>query len=152
MITSNLALLDTNVIVYAIDDQSQFFSASKHIIERGRKGEISLCISPQIMSEFYAIITDSKRVKKPLQIEEALYELNRFFHSSHIKTIYFDAHTIEILLTLLKRYTCKKQDIFDFQLVATMLAHQVSHLYTYNNRDFEKFTEITVLSPNMLVS
>jgi hypothetical protein len=40
-----------------------------------------------------------------------------------------------------------KQEIFDLQLVATMLSNNVSRLYTYNKDDFIKFKEIEVLTP-----
>ncbi len=37
--------------------------------------------------------------------------------------------------------------IFDLQLVATMLAHGVRRIYTYNRTDFEPFAELEVLTP-----
>jgi predicted nucleic acid-binding protein len=38
-------------------------------------------------------------------------------------------------------------EIFDMQLVATMLSHGVSRIYTYNINDFKKYTEIEVPEP-----
>jgi len=37
--------------------------------------------------------------------------------------------------------------IFDLQLVATMLANGIRRIYTYNRGDFERSTEIDVLTP-----
>jgi hypothetical protein len=38
-------------------------------------------------------------------------------------------------------------DVFDLQLVATMLANGVSRIYTFNGADFEVFQELTVATP-----
>ena len=62
MTTSNIALLDTNILVYAADKSSLFYEASLLLREKGLKGELSFCICPQTLIEFFAIITDSKRV------------------------------------------------------------------------------------------
>ena len=51
------------------------------------------------------------------------------------------------MLDLMKRYPIKRQEIFDLQLVATMLSNQVSRIYTFNRDDFLKFTELEVLEP-----
>jgi predicted nucleic acid-binding protein len=59
MITSDTAVLDTNVLVYAADGTSAFHQSSKHLRDSGIQGEVSLCIFPQIFSEFFAVITDS---------------------------------------------------------------------------------------------
>jgi predicted nucleic acid-binding protein len=39
----------------------------------------------------------------------------------------------------------KQMEIFDLQLVATMISNQVKQIYTVNRDDFVKFTEIEVL-------
>ncbi len=46
---------------------------------------------------------------------------------------------MEKVLDLLKRYKITRQEIFDLQLVATMLFNNVTNIYTYNKPDFSKF-------------
>jgi predicted nucleic acid-binding protein len=43
--------------------------------------------------------------------------------------------------------SCPGADIFDVQLVATMLANDVTRIYTYNRPDFERFGEVKILTP-----
>jgi predicted nucleic acid-binding protein len=38
-------------------------------------------------------------------------------------------------------------DIFDLQLVATMLENGVRRIYTFNREDFERFAELEVIMP-----
>ena len=39
----------------------------------------------------------------------------------------------------------------DAHLVASMLVHRVTHLLTFNDSDFKRFAEITVINPNGLL-
>jgi predicted nucleic acid-binding protein len=147
MTTSETSLLDTNVLVYAADETSPFHPAAKAIREKGLRGEISLCICPQVLTEFFAIVTDSKRVSNPRTQEEAQIEIVKYTHSENFLKIYPGSKILEGILDLLKKYKVTKQEIFDLQLVATMLSNNVTRLYTYNKDDFIKFKEIEVLSP-----
>ena len=147
MITSKVSLVDTNVLVYAADESSPFFERSRKLLERGLAGEIDLCISPQNLCEFFAIVTDPKRVKNVRPQGEALAEIKKYLRSQRIIKIYPGPAIREAMIDLLERHQVKRQQIFDLQLVATMISNQVKHLYTFNREDFEKFTEIEVEEP-----
>jgi len=147
MTTSKVSLLDTNVLVYAADENSPFFERSRSLLERGLAGESALCVSLQNLSEFFAIVTDEKRVDNPRTQEEALEEVKKYLQSGRIGKIYQESATGEVMLDLMKRYPIKRQEIFDLQLVATMLSNQISRIYTFNRDDFLKFTELEVLEP-----
>jgi len=148
MSTSNeTALVDTNVLIYAADETSPFHQAAKELRDKGVKGDIALCICPQLLSEFYAVITDPRRTAQPRSSQEASSEIEKYLLHENLLKIYPVAGVIEKLLELLKRYNIKKQDIFDTHLVATMLINEVTRIYTYNEDDFLKFTEIEVLRP-----
>ena len=74
MTTSEISLLDTNILVYAADETSPSHQAAIALREKGLKGEIPLCICPQVLNEFFAIVTDPKRVSHPRTQKEALLE------------------------------------------------------------------------------
>ena len=147
MITSETSLLDTNVLVYAADETSPFHPAAKAIREKGLRGEVSICVCPQVLIEFFAVVTDSKRVSNPRTQEEAQLEIEKYTHSENISKIYPAPNILERILDLLKKCNVTKQEIFDLQLVATMLSNNITRVYTYNKDDFIKFGEIEVLSP-----
>ncbi|MCP4268792.1 MAG: PIN domain-containing protein [Candidatus Brocadiaceae bacterium] len=147
MITSDTCLLDTNILVYAADETSPFHQDAKVLREKGINGEVSLCICPQVLSEYFAIITDPKRVNEPRTQKEAVFEMEKYYSSKNILKIYPGSGVMEKTLDLLKRYNITKQTIFDLQLVATMLSNNVTNIYTLNQADFSKFIEIEVLTP-----
>lgn len=147
MITSRIAFLDTNILVYAADASSPFYESSVTLREKGLRGEISLCVCPQTLAEFFAIITDPKRVNKPRTQKEALSEIEKYLSLKNILKIYPGPEVIELMIELLKKYKIKKQKIFDLQLAATMLSNNVRYIYTYNTKDFLLFKEMETLKP-----
>jgi len=147
MITSEICLLDTNILVYAADERSPFHQATKALRKKGLSGEIPLCVCPQVLNEFFAIVTDPRRVSNPRTQLEARLEIEKYLYSKNILKIHPGPEIIEKTLDLLKQHEITKQKIFDLQLVATMLANNVTHLYTYNHDDFSKFKEIEILIP-----
>lgn len=65
MTTSEEALVDTNVLIYAADEASEFHEAAKELRDRGAQGDVQLVVSPQILMEFFAVITNPRRVQNP---------------------------------------------------------------------------------------
>lgn len=55
--------------------------------------------------------------------------------------------TVETLLGLIRRHPVTGGDIFDLQIVATIIANDVFRIYTFNVEDFEVFPELEVLTP-----
>ena len=147
MTTSEHCLLDTNVLVYAADQSSPFHQASKTLREKGLRNELPLCVCPQVLNEFFAVVTNPRRVGNPREPKEALAEMERYYHSRNILKIYPSSGIIEKILELLRRYQVTRQEIFDVQLVATMLANNVTRLFTFNQSHFAKFREIEALTP-----
>jgi predicted nucleic acid-binding protein len=55
MTTSELAMLDTNILVYASDETSAFHALAKQLRDRGVQGDVPLAVSPQILFEFFCL-------------------------------------------------------------------------------------------------
>ena len=144
---NEIALLDTNVVVYAADTSSPFHQNSKNIRDNALLGNLEICICPQVLMEFFAILTDSKRVKNPRAPEEVIAEMEKYLSSKNISMIYPKRDTLPKTIELLGKYNLKRQIVFDAQLVATMLSNNVTRIYTYNQDDFLKFEEVEVLTP-----
>ncbi|MBM4276182.1 MAG: hypothetical protein FJ134_17270 [Deltaproteobacteria bacterium] len=103
--------------------------------------------APQVLAEFFATITNPKRVTQPIAPDQAIEELEKYFLCPWIAKIYPKEDTLKITIDLLKKYPITRMQIFDLQLVATMLSNAVLHIYTFNQADFAKYSEITALLP-----
>ena len=148
MTTSELALLDTNILVYAADETSEFHVASKQLRDRGVQGDIPVAVSPQILFEFFAVVTNPRRVMQPRSPQEARDEMEKYFRAATIRKIYPGDDIVERMLALLQQHPqVTRQDIFDCVLMATMQTNGVRRIYTYNRQHFTPFSDIEVLTP-----
>lgn len=80
---AGLALLDTNVLVYADQLKSQYHQAAKALRDQVQRGEITACISPQVLSEFYTFMTrkDRRGLESPLSPIAAAEEVKKYLDS-----------------------------------------------------------------------
>ena len=65
-------LVDTNVLVYALDAATAQHASSRALLEAGRAGSVTLYVTSQIICEFYSVVTNPRRVAKPCSSAVAL--------------------------------------------------------------------------------
>ena len=142
--SERIGLVDTNILVYRADQDSTFHLPLVNLISRGLKGEVLLCLTPQNLTEFYSVMTNPRRVANPISPVEARVEIERYLQSQNIRKIYQTADLIPTLLKLIDKYPPKRQQIFDLQLIATMLVNNITRIYTFNAKHFQPYQEIEV--------
>jgi predicted nucleic acid-binding protein len=139
-------LIDTNILIYANNKDSQFHVVCKSIVEKSINGDIKAAIAVQNLVELYAVITDKRRVENPLSPVKAK-KLIGFYKNSNIRIIAPTPQTVETIAGLIEKHSPKAQSIFDYLLVATMLDNGVHAIYTANSDHFKYFDSITVINP-----
>ena len=72
MMSRELAALDTNVLVYALYADAEHHRASRLLVDQGRNQDAALCITPQVLTEFYSVVTNSRRVTEAKSPEAVL--------------------------------------------------------------------------------
>ena len=102
MRTADKILIDTNVLVYVHQALSPFHTRSKALLEKGLREETSLCVCPQVLIEFYSVITNPKRVTNPVASDKAVLEIAKYFKSRKIAKIYPKEDTLKEPLSLLR--------------------------------------------------
>ena len=141
-------LIDSNILVYSYDIDSPYYEKSMELMEtRVLKGEINACIAHQSLYEFYAVITDPKRVRAPLEQNKAMEIIELFQNAVNLKKIFSLSTTLNTTMKLLKKYPVLKQNIFDLILVATMLDNGIKGVYTANEIHFKPFDFLEVINP-----
>ena len=138
-------IVDANVLVYALDADAPLHAAARALLETGRNGSTTLYVTSQILCEFYSIVTNARRVPKPRSSADALSAIAGLLGFLHVLPV--PVHTVDGWLDLLHRHPVTGGDVFDLQIVATMLANGVQRIYTFNMGDFEVFSELSVLTP-----
>lgn len=86
--------------------------------------------------------------RRPYSPSEALEAISALLALPGIHVLPTPAQAVAGWMALLQRHPVTGADVFDLQLVATMQAHNVRRIYTFNTRDFEVFPELTVIAPS----
>jgi predicted nucleic acid-binding protein len=137
--------LDTNIFVYALDRLSPMQRTAIDLLRRVESRELEGHCSYQVLAEFYTVIT--KKVSHPLPPRQASQEVGRLLEAEALIKLPVDEVALQLTLSLANKYRISGIMFFDAQIVGTMLSHQVDRLYTANEGDFSRFTEIRVVNP-----
>src|SRR5262245_6856832 len=73
-----LTMLDTNVLVDALYEDLPEYPAASYLLTLADNTDAAFCVAPQVLAEFYAIITDPRRVSAPYTAAEARQEVEKF--------------------------------------------------------------------------
>ena len=138
-------LVDTSVLVYALDADAAQHASSRALLEAGRAGSVTLYVTSQIVCEFYSVVTNPRRVAKPCSSAAALAAISSLL--GFLRVLPVPAQTVEELIRLVRRRPVTAGDIFDLQILATMNVNGIQRIYTFNTADFAGFPEIALLTP-----
>jgi predicted nucleic acid-binding protein len=141
------ALVDTNVLVYALYQDSPQYAASQALVNRAQKSGANLFIAAQSLAEFYATVTNARRVTDPKKPEEALEAIEALLAIPGLSLLPQPPDVVNRWCELLRQHPVLGGDVFDLQLIAKMLASGIRKLYTFNAADFLPFTQIEVIVP-----
>jgi predicted nucleic acid-binding protein len=111
---------------------SEFYAASDALLERTKTAGAGLCIAPQNLAEFYAIVTNARRVATPRTPEEALAVIEQFLERPGLELIPVPADIVARWVELVRRHPVVGGDLFEIQLIATMLGNGITRIYTFN--------------------
>jgi predicted nucleic acid-binding protein len=135
--------LDTNVLVYADQPTSIFHHAARAAILSFEAAGDELWISPRIIREYLAVMTranPSLPDQAPLTPAVAAKAAERLLTTFWIAD---EGPDVSVrLLSLVAARGISGRLAHDANIVATMLAHDIMRLATFNARDFPGFTDL----------
>jgi predicted nucleic acid-binding protein len=131
-------LVDTNVLIYSIDEDSKYFEKVHEFLSQPN---IELFITSKNISEFLSVMT--RIPKSPLTIESALLVVKDF--NKMFQVLYPTTKSYSLFLRLIQKYHPRGLQIHDFEIISIALANSITTLATFNKKDFEKVKEIELL-------
>ena len=140
-------VVDANVLAYAVNGDGSQHGVSRALVEAARDPTTRLYVTSQILCEFYSIITNVRRFPKTSPPAEGVGILTTLLALPGLRVLPMPARVVSDWMQLLQRHPVAGSDVFDLQIAATMLANDVSRIYTFNAGDFEVFSELTVVQP-----
>jgi toxin-antitoxin system PIN domain toxin len=139
-------LFDTNILVFAFNEDSPKHGPSLALVQGVLNGEIKGYISMQNLCELYAVITHPKKVPHPVDTRTARESVAALLGSPFIK-ISPTKRIYEKAFEIAGQAGMKKNQIYDAVLAATMLENGISAIFTDNTGDFKDIAGIKCLDP-----
>jgi predicted nucleic acid-binding protein len=139
-------LVDTNILTRSAEPGSSQYQPAKDAVTALRAQGHVLCIVPQNIYEFWAVCTRPASANGlGKTVAETVTELATFRRTM---TLLDDTPAIlPAWESLVAAHAVVGKNAHDARLVAAMLVHGVTHLLTFNDQDFRRFTAVTVLTP-----
>lgn len=139
-------LSDTNTLSALTKRQNPQYFDVRRALTVLRKQGAKLCIVPQNLIEFWAIATRPTTANGlGLSVIKTSLEIRKF---KRYFTVYNDTPDIFAEWeNLVLKHNVSGKNVHDTRLVAAMLTHNITHFLTFNVKDFERFSEITVVNP-----
>ena len=144
-------LVDTNVILRSVQETHPMHETAvdvvKSLLEQGEE----LCVIPQNFIEFWVVATRPIAVNGlGLSVTNIIHELAQL---KNLFTLKPDNSAIFLAWeNLVVKYQVTGKPAHGTRLVAAMITHNLTHLLTFNTKDFRRFSEITAVDPRTILA
>lgn len=145
-------LIDTNILVYALNKSSLYYTESKQLIDGIYRESFKACLTSQILYELFAVITDSKKFPFALTPVAAFSLIDNNYLNDKFPIVQPKESTWRKVFDLAQQHQISAQNIFDIVLVATMIDNDVFRVLTYDLTNFQKFSFLEVIHPHDIIS
>lgn len=98
-----------------------------------------IALAPQILTEFIHIVTDPRRFKQPLTIQQALDKAVFWWNAAEVRHIHSTGESTTLFLDWMRLHQLGRKRILDTQLAAMLWRAGVRRLLTSNPADFQIF-------------
>lgn len=133
-------LVDTNVLLREIETASPMHVTAVSAINKLRSQGATLCLVSQNFYELWVAVNGLGK-----SITEATATLTQLAATF---TVLDDTPTVrKHWQQLVSTHAVSGKNAHDARLVAAMLAQGLTHLLTFNDADFRRFTAVSVITP-----
>ena len=129
--------IDTNILVYVNDIESPYHKSAAEIFFT-HLGQEKLILNEIVLAEFFAIMTDSRKMKFPWSTAQTKDYIKDLIES--VKEVHFlNAEIIAMACKYINTYDIKRYNIYDYLIAYSMRYFRVKKIMTLNKSDFEKY-------------
>jgi predicted nucleic acid-binding protein len=142
-----MILLDTNVLIYAIDESALQHTSSRRAVNAAITRDIDAVVVPQVLVEFVSATT-GPRMATPLLIAEAQQEVRNF--QTQLRVLRPPDNAVNEFLDVLGETGRAGKLVYDYYLAAQARALGIGTICTYNTGDFRGISNLVVFTPESL--
>lgn len=137
--------IDTDFLVAAEVREHPFHSDANSLLDALLSAGHLLALAPQTLAEFIHVVTDPKRMPRPLTMSEAIQRAEHWWQAKEVLRVFPDGQATSEFLSWLSLYQLGRKRLLDTMLAATMQAAGVQRLITNNRRDFAVFNALEIV-------
>jgi predicted nucleic acid-binding protein len=138
--------LDTNILLRLVETNHQQHLEASEALEKLKTQNCTFFILLQNVSEFWNVCTRPKDKNgfgfSIAETDVQLKKLERFF-----KLLPDTIETYENWRELVVKHSVSGVQVHDAKIAASMMAHNIQNLLTFNGKDFKRFINITAIEP-----
>lgn len=134
----NKILVDTNVLIYTIDEDSKYNSRAKKLLTNPK---YDFYTTSKNLTEFLVVL--SKAIKVPLTVKESVDLLESLTENFII--LYTSKNTYWQFRKLLIKYNPRGLKIHDFEIASIALENGINQVATINVKDFKDIDELVLI-------
>ena len=140
-------MFDTNVLIYAADEASEFHHPCRQRLEEARRDSVPAFLTWNICYEFLRVTTHHRVLRSPLGSRKAWGFIERLLESpGFFLLVATERHQAVLAQTLAELPDVSGNLIFDLHTAVLMREHGVSRICTRDTA-FHRFPFLTVIDP-----
>ncbi len=138
--------VDSNVLIYAHREESEFHCAAKEVVGGLRQGAAPWAIPWPCVHEFLAIVTHASIYKPPTPLKTAIDAIDALAAGGNLHFLSESDGYFEKLRHIAISAQLKGPKLHDARIAALCLHHGVRELWTAD-RDFSLFPQVKIRNP-----
>jgi predicted nucleic acid-binding protein len=139
-------LVDTNLLLYLTDDQSEFYQPTRLAIEMLTGDGVGPCMTMQNVLEFWAVCM-RPRVSGGFEFGHDKAEARLEDLENTFSVLPESAEMYDLWRRILREHEVRGRQVYDARLVAAMHAHGVQTILAKNTKDFRRYASIAAVDP-----
>jgi predicted nucleic acid-binding protein len=140
-------LFDTNNFLRLAEKNGPQRQTVLQAIRKLRAGNEILCCTPQVLAEFWNVCTRPVSARGGLDLSVVQTERKVDLIQKYFRLLPDNLATFNEWRKLVSDYRITGVKVHDAKLIASMIAHRIEFLVTFNTSDFQRFPMITVINP-----
>ncbi len=139
--------LDTNVLVYAANTDSEYHFVCRQKLERWRQSATPTFLTWSIVYDFLRVSTSARVFRRPFRLDEAWDFIRILLQSPGIELLTpTSRHSAVLTETIDEGLRLASRDVHDLHIAVMLREHGVSRICT-NDHGFHRFPFLTVVDP-----
>lgn len=132
--------VDTSFLV-AFEIEEHRLHQAAVAFARKRKAE-RFALAPQVLGEFVHVVTDPRRLERPLEMGDALDRAGAWWEAKEVTQLFPTSQGTRRFLDWMSEFGLGRKRILDTQLAALYQINGVTAIVTTDARDFALFPEL----------